>query len=308
MNISICFPPSPEAARWQADVQVALPSATVQLWHADSSFQADYAIVWRAPQAFFDTQKKLKAIFNAGAGVDALLALQLPAGVPLVRLEDAGMGLQMVQYVVHAVLTHYRQFDVYALQAKTGTWQPKAPRRYSDFPIGIMGYGVLGQKIASALQVLGFQVHAWARNAREQAGLKVFAGVQALPEFLANTRILVNVLPLTPHTQGIVNAALLKQLQPKAYFINVARGEHVVEADLLAALNNGTLVGATLDVCVNEPAAPDHPFWQQAKLTLTPHIAAITLREDSVAQIVGKIQRLERGESISGVIQNDRGY
>jgi glyoxylate/hydroxypyruvate reductase len=311
MNIVICFPPSPgnqEAARWQSDLRAALPNATIELWQVDSAFQADYAIVWRAPQAFFDAQKNLKAIFNAGAGVDALHALTLPVGVPLVRLEDAGMGVQMAQYVVHAVLTYFRQFDVYAAQAAAGQWLPKAPRRYEDYPIGLLGYGTLGKAIAAALTSLGFQVHAWARSEHAGVGVPVFAGDAALPAFLAKTRILVCVLPLTPLTRGIVNAALLAQLQPKAYFINAARGGHLVEADLLAALNDGTLAGATLDVCIDEPAKPDHPFWKHPKLTLTPHIAAMTLREDSVAQIAQKIQALERNETISGVIQPERGY
>lgn len=314
MNILICFPPSPEATRWQTDIQRALPHATVALWQPDDAaqgkptLQADFAIVWRAPQAFFDSQKQLKAIFNAGAGVDALHALELPVGVPLVRLEDAGMGLQMAQYVAHAVLTYFRQFDVYAAQAKAGQWQAKAPRRYQDYPIGLLGYGTLGKAIATALTSLGFIVHAWARSEHAVAVVPVFAGADALPDFLAKTRILVCVLPLTAQTQGIVNAAMLAQLLPKAYFINAARGGHVVEADLIAALNDGTLAGATTDVCIDEPAKPDHPFWQQANLTMTPHIAATTLREDSVAQIVGKIHALAKGEPISGVIQTDRGY
>jgi glyoxylate/hydroxypyruvate reductase len=311
VNIVICFPPSPnnkDALRWQSDLQAALPAASIELWQDGSAFQADYAIVWRAPQAFFDTQKNLKAIFNAGAGVDALQSLTLPVGVPLVRLEDAGMGLQMAQYVVYAVLTYFRQFDVYAEQAAAGQWAPKAPRRYEDYPIGLLGYGTLGKAIAQALTSLGFKVHAWARSEHAGADIPVFAGDAALSDFLTKTRILVCVLPLTPKTQGIVNAGLLSQLQPKAYFINAARGGHVVEADLLAALNDGTLVGVTTDVCIDEPAKPDHPFWHHPKLTLTPHIAATTLREDSVAQIAQKIQLLERGQPISGVIQNARGY
>jgi glyoxylate/hydroxypyruvate reductase A len=218
------------------------------------------------------------------------------------------MGLQMAQYVVHAVLTYFRRFDVYAAQAAAGQWSPKAPRRYEDYPIGLLGYGTLGKAIAQALTSLGFKVHAWARSEHVDANIRVFAGDAVLPEFLSATRMLVCVLPLTPQTQGIVNTSLLAQLQPKAYFINAARGGHVVEADLLVALDKGTLAGVTTDVCIDEPAQPDHPFWHHPKLTLTPHIAATTLREDSVAQIADKIQSLERGEPISGVIQSARGY
>ncbi len=311
MKIVIYFPLTPDnkdALRWQNDLQAALPSAIVELWQAGSAFQADYAIVWRAPQSFFDSQKNLKAIFNAGAGVDALQTLTLPAGVPLVRLENAGMGLQMAQYVVHAVLTYFRQFDVYASQAAAGQWAPKAPRRYEDYSVGLLGYGVLGKATALALTSLGFKVHAWARSEHAGANVRVFFDDAALPQFLAATRILVCVLPLTPQTQGIVNASILSQLQPNAYFINAARGRHVMEADLLAALDDGTLAGVTTDVCIAEPAKPDHPFWHHPKITLTPHIAATTLRQDSVEQIAQKIQLLECGESISGVIQNARGY
>ena len=308
MNIVICFPKEQEASRWQADLQQHLPHATIALWQPSCTFQADYAIVWRATQAFFDSQTQLKAIFNAGAGVDALLALKVPAHIPIVRLEDAGMGAQMAQYVAHAALKHVRQFDVYAHSASLATWQPKAPQRMADFPIGIMGYGVLGQAIASGLIGLGFTVHAWARRAALSASIPVYAGEQGLPTFLAATRILVCVLPLTPHTQGLVNHALLKQLRPKAYFINVARGEHVNETDLLTALSDGTLAGATLDVCTHEPAGQDHPFWKQSNLTLTPHIAAASLRQESIAQIAQKLLALASGESVSGVINTACGY
>jgi glyoxylate/hydroxypyruvate reductase len=308
MNILICFPPNESTARWQSDLQQALPRATIQAWQAGSAWQADYAIVWQAPQQFFDEQTQLKAIFNAGAGVDALQALRLPAGVPLIRLVDAGMGAQMAQYVAHAVITYFREFDVYAKHAAKAQWSPRAPRHHSDYPIGIMGYGVLGQAIATALTALGFKVHAWARSEHAQAAVTVHVGDNGLAAFLSATRVLVCVLPLTPQTRGIVNQALLSQLKANAYFINVGRGGHVIEADLLSALDDGTLAGATLDVCQNEPAQSNHPFWQHPKVTLTPHIAATTLRQDAIAQIADKIIALSKHQAVSGVVDAARKY
>lgn len=310
MHISIAFPPGKEAFAWQAELQRVLPAAKINVWSAEqpSAEPADYAIVWQPSQRFLDGNAQLKAIFNAGAGVDALLKLQLPAGTPLVRLEDAGMGVQMAQYVAHAVLHHFRRFDVYASHAQRSEWVPHGPRSEADFPIGILGYGVLGKAIAAALGALGFTVHAWARSAKEGAEIPVFHGDAQLPAFLARTRVLVCALPLTPQTRHIVRAETLAQLLPKAYVINIARGGHVHEADLLAALDAGTLAGATLDVCDAEPAGADHPFWAHPKVRLTPHISAVTLRQDAIAQIVGKIAALERGKAISGVIDWAKSY
>ena len=308
LRLSICFPAGKEALAWQAELQRLLPSAAVDIWQAQTTNeQADYAVVWQPSQAFLDAQTQLKAIFNAGAGVDALLKLRLPAA-PLVRLEDAGMGTQMAQYVAHAVLHHFRRFDVYAAHASHGQWSQHGPRREADFPIGIMGYGVLGKAIAHALTALGFTVHAWARSAAQNATIPVFHGAAQLPNFLARTRLLVCALPLTPETRHIVCRDTLAQLLPKAYFINIARGGHVNEADLLAALASGTLAGATLDVCENEPAGADHPFWQHPLIRLTPHISAVTLRQDAMAQIVGKIAALESGSPISGVVDLAKSY
>lgn len=303
MKIVCCFGAAPaETTPWVAELAAAMPAAQVS---ADA-LDADYAVVWRAPQAFFDRQTRLKAIFAAGAGVDALLAMRLPAGVPVIRLEDAGMGEQMAEYVVHAVLHHVRRFDAYAVLQAGRRWQPLPPERKADWPIGILGLGVLGRAVAQALRALGFPVSGWTRTPRGEPG--VHAGEAGLAPFLANTRILVDMLPLTPQTRDLIDARLFAQLKTPAYFINVARGDHVVEADLLAALDTGVLAGATLDVCRNEPARPDHPFWSHPNIVLTPHVAAMTLRHESVEQIVQKIEALERGAAVDGVVRPERGY
>jgi glyoxylate/hydroxypyruvate reductase A len=308
MRIACYFPAQMDSGPWLEAIKTRMPfQADVEAWHPNSP-AADYAVAWQPAQAFFDAQPRLKAIFAAGAGVDALLALKLPEGVPVFRLEDAGMAAQMAEYIAFAALRHYREFDRYEAHAAQGNWVRHPPRPLGDYPVGLLGYGVLGQPVARALQSLGFAVHAWARTQRSPAGLRLFSGSAGLSEFLNATRILVCMLPLTAQTQDIICRKTLEQLKPGAYFINVARGRHVVEDDLLEALNNGQLAGATLDVCRDEPAPAGHPFWNHPKILLTPHIAATTLLDEAVAQIVANIDALERGNEASGRVDRRLGY
>ncbi|MBB5205596.1 glyoxylate/hydroxypyruvate reductase A [Inhella inkyongensis] len=299
IHLTVCKPG--DAGVWAQALQAALGAGfAVSAWE-DGAPPADYAVVWKPSAAFFAQQTQLKALFAAGAGVDGLLALKPPAHIPLIRLEDAGMGVQMAEYVLHALLRWFRRFDRYAEQAARAEWQPLAPERKADWPVGLLGYGALGQPVAQALRALGFPVQAWVRSARP-ADIPLFAGPDQLPAFLRRSRVLVAMVPLTPETARLLNAERLALLPQGAYLINVARGGLVDEAALLAALDSGHLAGAALDVCTPEPAPPEHPFWKHPKVALTPHISAATLREESIQQISAKLQALLRGEAVSGVV------
>ena len=306
MNITICFaslPPEP----WVQAVSQALPGASVSAWTPGAP-QADHAIVWAPPQQFIDEQPGLQTLFNIGAGVDALLQLKLPPSLKVVRLDDAGMSVQMAEYVCHAVIRHFREFDGYDTDTQAGKWSYRKPRSRADFAVGVMGLGVLGERVAKALQVFEFPVNGYSRSAKNLPGIRCFSGAQGLPEFLAASRVLVNLMPLTPQTENILNHATLSQLPAGGYLINVARGKHLVEEDLITLIDSGHMAGATLDVFRTEPLPADHAFWQHPKITVTPHTSARTLREESIAQIVGKIQALQRGEPINGVVDHQRGY
>jgi glyoxylate/hydroxypyruvate reductase A len=250
----------------------------------------------------------LRAAFNIGAGVDALLQLRIPSSSRIVRLDDAGMSVQMAEYVCHAVIRHFREFDVYEADTRAGKWSFRKPRLRSEFPVGVMGLGVLGARVARALAGFEFPVNGWSRSIKQVAGVRCFAGDQGLQDFLAASRALVCLLPLTPDTRDILNLEHLSRLQPGGYLINVARGAHLVEDDLLALLERGHLAGATLDVFRTEPLPAGHPFWQHPKIVVTPHTSARTLRDESIAQIAGKIAALERGEPVAGVVEPARGY
>jgi glyoxylate/hydroxypyruvate reductase A len=306
MKITICFasqPPEP----WVQAVQQAFPAAEVYAWTPGAP-QADHAIVWAPPQQFIAEQSGLQALFNIGAGVDALLQLKLPPSLKVVRLDDAGMSVQMAEFVCHAVIRHFRELDAYEADVKTGRWSYRKPQSRADFAVGVMGLGVLGERVAKALQVFEFPVNGFSRSPKDLPGIRCFHGPQGLPEFLAATRVLVNLMPLTPETENILNQSTLSQLQQGGYVINVARGKHLVEEDLITLIDQGHLTGATLDVFRTEPLPAGHPFWQHPKITVTPHTSARTLREESIAQIVGKIQALQRGEPINGVVEHHRGY
>jgi glyoxylate/hydroxypyruvate reductase A len=306
MHITVCLSQQkPEP--WQEGLRAALPDATVSVWRPGAP-AADFAVVWAPPQAFFDEQPGLKAAFNTGAGVDALLGLRVAPSTRLVRLDDAGMSVQMAEFACHAVIRHFRELDAYEADVREGRWSYRKPRARADFPVGVMGLGVLGERVARALTVFDFPVHGWSRSPKAIDGIRAFSGPEGLHDFLAASRVLVNLLPLTPETENILNRDTLARLQSGGYLVNVARGAHLVEDDLLALLESGHLSGATLDVFRTEPLPVGHPFWNHPRITLTPHTSARTLLGESIAQMAGKIVALKRGEAIAGVVDPARGY
>jgi glyoxylate/hydroxypyruvate reductase A len=298
---------------WARDFESALPEAETVLWQEGQPVgRCDYAVIWAPTPALLEQLAQLaelRAIFLMGAGVDALLKFgdALP-DVPIVRLGDAGMAEQMAEYVAHAVLRYFRRFDEYERQARDGIWMPLPPRVKNEFTVGVLGLGKLGVPVLRALRQLGFPVRGWSRTEKDLPGIETFAGMEALDAFLSGTRVLVSLLPLTPETTNLLDRAHLSRLPEGAYLINVARGAQVAEPDLLALIRAGHIAGATLDVFRNEPLPAPHPFWSEPRITITPHVSALTLREDAVRQIADKIGLLERGESVADVVDRTRGY
>jgi len=206
------------------------------------------------------------------------------------------------------VLRYFRRFDEFERLARDQQWHDIPLYEKSEFSVGILGLGVLGQRIASALAQFGFPVRGWSRTAKDLPGMTCFSGDDGLDACLRGSRVLVCVLPLTPDTRNILCRASLAKLPKGAFLVNVARGAHVVEADLLEMVQDAHIAAATLDVCVEEPLPPQHPFWHEPRITITPHIAAMTLISDSVRQIADKIAALERGEAVAGVVDRTKGY
>ncbi|QBQ96056.1 2-hydroxyacid dehydrogenase [Paraburkholderia pallida] len=309
--------PQADASAWLHGLARALPGAELREWQPGDTAPADYAVVWHPPRELFAARKGLRAVFNLGAGVDAILALErdhpgtLPQDALLVRLEDSGMAPQMAEYVQHAVLRYLRRFDEYALQQARREWHVLAPHPLETFTVGVLGLGVLGAQVARAVASLGVPVRGFSRSAKTLDGIETFSGELRGPQFdafLDGVKVLVNLLPATPDTENVLDARTFGKLERGAYLVNVARGAHLVEEDLIEALANGTLAAATLDVFRHEPLAPDHPFWREPRITITPHSSALTLRDEAISQVADKIEALVRGETVSGIVHTARGY
>ena len=310
MDIVFASELEPDPQAWVAALRDALPEARVRLWgdeHSDG--QADFAVVWAPPIDLFAREPRLRALFNLGAGVDALLRLPgLPDGLPLVRLEDGGMAVQMAEYVLYHLLRESRDFGRYERQQAEGLWRPLDDIDRDAWTVGVLGAGAMGARIAEACAALEYPTAVWSRRGRAVPGAESHGGETGLAAFLARTRVLVNALPLTDATRGILCRRTFDQLRPDAVVINIARGGHLIEADLLAALDDGRVRAAVLDVFEREPLPPGHPFWTDARISVTPHVAGASLMDRTVRQIAGKIRALDRGEAITGVVDRGRQY
>lgn len=300
---------SPEAAReWALALREALPGARI-LDDAPAAPAADYAVLWRPEPGFFERQRRLAAVFAAGAGVDWLLAdPALPASLPVYRVEDGGMAGQMAGYCAHEVLRLHYRYDRYEAQQREGIWREWPYISPASRTVGVFGLGKMGEAIARSLAALGFSVRGYSRSPRRLSGIDCFDDSHGLEPFLAGCQVLVIAAPLTPATRNLFDATHLARLPRGAYLINIARGDLVVEEALLAALDTGQLAGATLDVFRTEPLPPGHRFWTHPAVRITPHVAAITVIRESAQQVACRMTELAAGGSPSGLVDRRRSY
>lgn len=304
---------SPDPADpWRGAVAKHLPDATLWVWGEDDVDLAavDYALTWHPEPGLLARLPNLKAIFNLGAGVDALLQdATLPRTVPIVRLVDPRLASGMTEYVVHWVLHFHRDMPLYARQQAANNWTQHENADTAKRRVGILGLGELGQAAAHALLMLGFEsIAGWSRSHKHLPGIDSFAGIDELDAFLARTEILVCLLPNTQATQGILNKDTLAKLPCGAFVINGGRGSAVVDADLIAALHSGHLAGAALDVFNDEPLPADSPYWAMDTVFITPHIASLTTPDSAARVIAEGIDALEHGRTPANVVDLDQGY
>jgi len=269
----------------------------------------DYALVWQPEPGLLASLPNLKLIFGLGAGVDHLLRdPALPKGVPIVRLVDPYMTDAMSEYVALSVLRLHRQDLDYLAQQRAAIWEEREQKNAAERPVGILGFGTLGQDAARKLKSLGFDVAGWSRGAKDVPGFTTYTGAVGLDVLLARSEILVCLLPLTAETTGILNAAAFARLPRGAMLVNAGRGGHLVEADLIPALDSGQLSGAVLDVVGEEPLPAGHPFWHHPRIILTPHIAAETHPPTAAAIIREAIRAHEAGLPVANQVDLARGY
>jgi len=297
-------------ARWRRLLGELMPEHEIRYWPDIGDRAAiEYALVWQPEPGLLASLPNLKLIVGLGAGVDHLLRdPSLPRTVPIVRLVDPYMTDAMSEYVVLSVLRLHRQDLDYLAQQRAGQWQEREQKNATERPVGILGFGTLGQDAGRKLRSLGFPVAGWSRAPKEIAGFATLAGPAGLDALLQRSEILVCLLPLTAATAGILNAATFARLPRGAGLVNVGRGDHLVEADLLAALDSGHLSGAVLDVFRDEPLPPEHPFWRHPRIIVTPHIAAETHPPTAAPLIRDAIRRCQAGLPVDHRVDLARGY
>ncbi len=297
---------SPEV--WVKALHQLDPDLKIDIWPQALDYNAiQFAMVWTYPPGELLKYPNLKCISSLGAGVDHILQdPQRPPHVPIVRVVDPYLIRDMTHYVIWAVINYARHLDYYVQSQARHLW---TPRTFSAPPqVGVMGLGKLGADVAQKLHHLGFPVNGWSRSPKIISGVTCYAGEEQRTTFLNNTDILVCLLPLTSQTRHILNRETFAQLRKKAYIINVGRGQHLVDADLLAALDEGILSGACLDVFNTEPLPADHPFWRYTMIRVTPHISSVTNADSAAQQILDNYRRAMSGQPLINLVDVEKEY
>ncbi|MBD8707114.1 glyoxylate/hydroxypyruvate reductase A [Pseudomonas sp. CFBP 13711] len=297
------------APHWQTLFAEHAPDIEWRAWpDIGNPEEVEYLAAWQAPDDLTQLLPNLKVLFALSAGVDQLDLSRLPADLPVVRLLDPGITRGMCEYATWAVLSLHRDMLRYREQQAARRWQAHLLQPAENRRVGVMGLGTQAQQILATLAPVGFALSGWARSVHEIEGVDCFAGQAQLSAFLGQCDILLCVLPLTEQTEGILDRNLFALLPRGAGLVNMGRGGHLVEGDLLEALESGQLGGAVLDVLQMEPAAADHPFWGHPQVVLTPHVAAMTQPASAFGVLLENIRRFERGERMVGQIDRNRGY
>ena len=299
-----------DAMEWRRELRKHVPELELRVWpELGDPTEIEAALVWRPPPGLLDQLANLRLILSLGAGVDHVLAdPSLPPGVPIVRLVDPYMTVAMSEYVQAQVLRLHRQDPAYLAQQKKALWRQLPQPNAAERRVGVLGLGVLGGDAALKLKVLGFDVAGWSRTERKLPGIASFHGPAGLGALLGRSEILVNLLPLTPATTGILDAGLFARLPRGASLVNCARGGHLVEADLLAALDSGQLSAAVLDVFGDEPLPPRHPFWRHPRIFITPHVAAATHAPTAAPGVAENLRRLAAGRPLLNRVDPSERY
>lgn len=285
-----------------SDVQVFTP-ANVQ-----DPEKITMALTWKAPAGSFKNYPNLKVIGSMGAGVDHLFEdPSLPKDITLTRVVDEKLSADMQEFVLTQCLNHIKNMNSYFHLQREAQWKPMGYKRVGDVSVGILGFGTLGQAVGQKLHSVGFQVSGWSKSKKEVPGLQSYSSAQ-LDEFLSKAEILVCLLPLTEDTKEILDLALFQKLPKGAFVINVARGGHLKEADLITALDQGILSGAALDVFQTEPLPKVHPFWERKEICISPHVASMSNAASVAPQVIENYKKMKRGDPLENVVSREKRY
>ncbi|REC93809.1 glyoxylate/hydroxypyruvate reductase A [Kushneria indalinina DSM 14324] len=308
--MALLYKSDPERGRrWQALFAEHAPDIEFRQWpNIGNPDEIRHLLAWQPPEDIAALLPNLEVLFATSAGIDQFDTSILPEALPVVRMLDPAIEQGMIEYATFATLWLHRHMADYVRQQRQHQWQAHMITPAGERRLGILGLGQLGGAIAQHLKEYGFQVSGWSRTSRELPGITTYAGAEQLKAFLGECDILICVLPLTDETRGMLAQTLFEHLPPGAALINMGRGDHLVEADLTAALATGQLSGAVLDVLREEPPAEDHPFWQNPCILMTPHVGAMTQPETAFPVLLDNLRRHQRGEMMLGRVDRQRGY
>ncbi|NGP75809.1 glyoxylate/hydroxypyruvate reductase A [Balneolaceae bacterium YR4-1] len=286
------------------------PNLDVEIWPGVSnSEKVQYVVAWNQPKQVLNSYPNLKAVSSLGAGADHLLKDDsLPEDIPICRVVSPSLVSQMKEYVLNAVLNYQRNTHMYAMQKVKGIWEPHPNKSPEEFTIGIMGLGELGRPTATYLAQLEYRVSGWSKSVKNIENVETYSGKEELESFLTGCCLLICMLPLTEETEGILDLDTFKKLKRPGYLINVARGEHLVEEDLIYALDKEWMEGALLDVFSKEPLPESHAFWNREKIMITPHVSSLTPPEEVAPQIVDNYKRALSGMDLKHKVDREKGY
>lgn len=310
MAIPVILKTVPEHARvWHHVFSQEAPELSLIDWEYGTRFPgvSDFA-GWQPPADLAVQMPDLRLVFSVGAGIDHLPLDALPEHVRIVRMVAPDVTRSMVEYVTFGVLALHRDLVLYAGETRRGIWNPRAIRTARTTHVGILGLGVLGSAAAAALVGFGFQVRGWARSPKMVDGVTCFAGRETLPDFLSCCNILVCLLPLTPETRGLLDRDLFRHLPTGAALLNAGRGAHVVESDLIEALDTGRIGAAILDVLSEEPPPADHPLLGHPRILVTPHSASASQPDDAARQMIAAVRARRDGQPLLNQVDRSRGF
>ncbi|MEB2779147.1 2-hydroxyacid dehydrogenase [Algoriphagus persicinus] len=292
---------------WIKEFKVLAPELAIEVYpEITEPEKVEFVFLWQHPEGILSDFPNLKLISSMGAGVDHILRdNSIPPAIPIVRIVDEKLTYSMTNYVVMAVLNFHRQTARYQINQTRKIWDMSVPEL--DVTVGVMGVGALGKDVMEKLNSMGFPVVGFGYSEKTDFQYPYYTKDE-LDEFLREVNVLVCLLPLTPDTENILNAGLFAKCNPNTYLINVARGKHLVEDDLIEALESGQLSGAMLDVYRQEPLPKNHPFWENRKITMTPHIASVTNPQAAAPQVIENIKLIRENRELINVVNRTRGY
>lgn len=301
--------PNRDMKTWKDALLKVDPNLDVEIWpEVERKDRVQFIVSWNQPKGVLNQYPNLKVVSSLGAGVDHILNdKDLPEKVAVSRVVCPTLVRQMQEYVLAAVLNYQRNMNIYFRQKNEGVWKIHPNKSPKEIPAGVMGVGELGRPVVEKLVQNGYVVNGWSNSKREIPGVTTFAKDE-FDKFLEQSRILICLLPLTSETEGILDLDVFKKLKRPAFIINVARGDHLVEEDLIYALDKGWLGGACLDVFSEEPLPDRHPFWNRDNIMITPHIASWTPPVEIAEAIVENYKRALSGMELKNVVDREKGY